>query len=194
LRVGDEDAFRRLLADLGPSMLRVARAYTPDDQVAAEIVQEAWIAVLRGLEDFEGRSSLRTWIFTIVRNCARRRVKGEVRSAPLSSLGVDHGEETELDCFFPANHPRWASCWTTINTRWESLPEDALSTQEATAAMAAKLRSLPPTQAAVITLRDVEGLSSEETCSLLDLSPANQRVLLHRARLAMRATLREVLE
>ncbi len=193
LRAGDEAAFRQLLADFGPTMLRVAGVYVRDEQVAAEVVQETWIAVLRGLEGFEGRSSLRTWVFTILGNCARRRAKTEARSTPLSSLAASGGEMSEPDGFFAANHPRWASCWTTINTRWEALPEHALSTQEAERAIIEKLRSLPANQAAVITLRDLEGLSSEEVCSLLELSPGNQRVLLHRARLAIWRTLQEAL-
>jgi RNA polymerase sigma-70 factor (ECF subfamily) len=194
LRDGDELAFRQLLAEFGPAMLRVAGVYAPDRQVAAEIVQETWIAVLRGLESFEGRSSLRTWIFTILGNCARRRAKMEARSVPLSSIEAAGGEESELDCFFAANHPRWAACWSTINTRWEALPEDALTTQEAESAILEKLRSLPRSQSAVITLRDLEGLSSDEVCSLLGLSPGNQRVLLHRARLAIRRALQEALD
>ena len=194
LRAGDEAAFRDLLADLGPAMLRVARFYAPDGQVAAEIVQDTWIAVLRGLDKFEGRSSLRTWVFTILRRCAQRRAKSEARSIPLSSIGAAGGEEGELEYFFEANHPRWASCWTTINTRWESLPEGVLNTREAERAIAEQLRALPPSQAAVLVLCDVDGLSSEEVCSLLGLSPGNQRVLLHRARLAMRRSLEEALD
>ena len=194
LRAGDEPAFRQLLGDFGPAMLRVAGVYAPDSQVAAEIVQETWIAVLRGLEGFECRSSLRTWVFTILGNCARRRAKMEARSAPLSSVETAREQESELDSFFAANHPRWASSWTTINTRWEALPEDALTTQEAEGAIVEKLRALPPSQAAVITLRDLEGLSSHEVCSLLGLSPGNQRVLLHRARLAIRRALQESLD
>lgn len=194
LRAGDEPAFRQLLADFGPAMLRVAEVYARDSQVAEEIVQETWIAALRGLEGFEGRSSLRTWVFTILGNCARRRAKMEGRSAPLSSLEAAREEESELDCFFATNHPRWASSWSTINIRWEALPEDVLTTKEAESAVADMLRSLPPSQAAVITLRDLEGLSSEEVCSLLELSPGNQRVLLHRARLAIRQALQEVFD
>lgn len=194
LRAGDERAFRQLLADFGPGMLRVAGIYARDSQVAAEIVQETWVALLRGLERFQGRSSLRTWVFTILGNCARRRAKLEARSVPLSSLEAFGGGEGEPECFFGANHPRWASCWTTINTRWEALPEDALTTQEAENAIIEKLRSLPRSQFAVITLRDLEGLTSEDVCSLLGLSPGNQRVLLHRARLAIRRTLQEALE
>ena len=194
LREGDERAFRHLLADLGPTMLSVAGVYTRDRQVAAEIVQETWIAVLRGLGRFEGRSSLRTWVFTILANCARRRARMEGRSAPFSSIEASGGEESELGCFFAANHPRWPSAWMTINPRWEAVPEEALATQESASAINEKVRSLPSRQAAVITLRDLEGLSSEEVCSLLGLSPANQRVLLHRARLAIRRTLQEVLD
>ncbi|MDQ2913940.1 MAG: RNA polymerase sigma factor [Chloroflexota bacterium] len=193
LRAGDERTFRALVADLGPSMLRVASVYARDRQVAAEIVQETWVGVLGGLDNFEGRSSLRTWVFTILANCARRRAKTEARSAPFSSLNAGAAEESELDCFFPSNHLRWASCWTTINTRWEALPENALSTEEADAAIMATLKSLPPKQGAVITLRDIEGWSSDEVCTLLGLSAANQRVLLHRARLAVRRALGEVL-
>ena len=192
LRAGDETAFRQVLAEFGPSMLRVAGAYARDTQVAAEIVQETWIAVLRGLVSFEGRCSLRTWLFTILGNCARRRAKLEAHSTPLSSLDASGDDESELDCFFSANHSRWASSWTTINTRWEALPEDALANQEAESAIMEKLRSLPATQSAVITLRDLEGFSSDEVCSLLGLSPGNQRVLLHRARLAVRRALQDV--
>lgn len=194
LRAGDEPAFRELLAALGPAMLRVARGYARDSQVAAEIVQETWLAVLRGLEGFEGRSPLRTWVFTILGNCALRRAKTEARSAPWSSLESSREEEDELDCFFDANHPRWASCWTTVNARWESLPEEALTTREAENAILEALTSLPPSQSAVITLRDLEGLSSIEVCSLLGLSPGNQRILLHRARLAVRRALQEALD
>lgn len=194
LRDGDEPAFRRLVADFGPAMLRVAGVYAPDTQVAEDIVQETWIAVLRGLDGFEGRSSFRTWVFTILGNCAQRRAKTESRSAPMSSIGPAGGEEIELDSFFTANHPRWASCWTTVNTRWDALPEDALTAREAERAMAKALEGLPPSQAAVITLRDLEGFTSEEVCSLLELSPGNQRLLLHRARLAIRRALRDVVD
>lgn len=194
LRAGDEQAFRGLLADLGPAMLRVAGLYARDSQVAAEIVQETWVAVLRSLDAFEGRSTLRTWIFTILANCARRQAKTEARSAPFSSLDGRAGEESELDHFFAANHPRWASCWTTINTRWEALPEEALSTGEADAAMIETLQVLPPNQSLVITLRDIEGWSSQEVSTLLRITPGNQRVLLHRARLAVRRALEQALD
>jgi len=194
LRAGDEAAFRGLLADLGPAMLRVAGLHARDGEVAAEIVQETWVAVLRSLDRFEGRSSLRTWVFTILANCARRRAKSEARSAPFSSVGDSAGEENELDRFFAANHQRWASCWTTINTRWEALPEDALSTSEADAAMTDTLKSLPPNQAVVLALRDIEGWSPDEVCTLLQMTAGNQRVLLHRARLAARRALEPTLE
>ncbi|MGI8421973.1 MAG: RNA polymerase sigma factor [Gaiellaceae bacterium] len=193
LRAGDETAFRTLLADFGPAMLRVAGVYARDTQVAAEIVQETWIVVLGGLDGFEGRSSLRTWIFTILGNCARRRTQQETRSAPFSSLATPREENGETDRFLAANHPRWASCWSTINPRWETLPEHALTTAEAERAITERLKELPASQCAVITLRDLEGWSSEEVCTLLGLSPGNQRILLHRARLAIRATLEEVL-
>lgn len=194
LRAGEETAFRQLLAEFGPAMLRVAGAFAPDSQVAAEIVQEAWIAVLRGLEAFEERSSLRTWVFTILGNCARRRATTEARSTPISSLNTSGGDEREPDCFFDANHSRWASCWTTINTRWDALPEDSLTTREADSSIMETLRSLPANQSAVITLRDLEGFSSDQVCSLLGVSPGNQRVLLHRARLAIRRALEEALD
>lgn len=194
LRAGDEEAFRGLLADLGPAMLRVANLYSRDSQLAAEIVQETWVAVLRSLDAFEGRSSLRTWVFTILANCARRRAKSEARSAPFSSLDGRAREESELNRFFAANHPRWASCWATINTRWEALPEEALSRAEADAAMIETLKVLPPNQSVVITLRDIEGWSSQEVSTLLRITPGNQRVLLHRARLAVRRALEQTLD
>ncbi len=193
LRAGDEAAFRQVLAEFGPAMLRVAGAFAPDGQVAAEIVQETWIAVLRGLDAFEERSSLRTWVFTILANCARRRAKSEAHSTPISSLNTSGGDEREPECFFDANHSRWASCWTTINTRWDALPEDSLTTREADSSIMEALRALPENQSAVITLRDLEGFSSDQVCALLGVSPGNQRVLLHRARLAIRRALEQAL-
>lgn len=189
LRAGDERTFRGLLAELGPAMLRVARLYVRDDQVAAEIVQETWVAVLRGLDGFEGRSTLRTWVFAILGNCARRRGKSETRSMPFSSVDDRRDEQNELDRFFAPNHPRWASNWTTINTRWEALPAEALTSKEAETAIMETLQRLPANQCIVLTLRDLEGWGAEEVCTLLELTPENQRVLLHRARLAVRRAL-----
>lgn len=192
---GDESAFCALVDRLSPSMLRIATFYGPSRAVAEEIVQETWLSVLRSLDRFEGRSSLKAWIFTILANCARRRAGREARSIPFSEIAGLDAElvETELfptdpdaDRFFPADHPRWAGCWTTVVVNPEVLPEDRLLARELEDAVRGAVEALPPGQRAVFTLRDIEGWSAREVCEGLELTDANQRVLLHRARTRVR--------
>ena len=196
LLAGDEEAFRALIDLHGGSMLRVALLYAPSRAVAEEIVQETWLSMLGALGAFERRSSLKTWLFTILVNCAKRRAEREGRSAPFSSLAVDvdNDSDTESGEFFDASHPRWAHCWTTVVQTWETIPGDGLLADELQRRLAAAVRALPESQRLVFTLHDVEGLSSEEVCNTLALSGSNQRVLLHRARLKVRSALKQYIE
>jgi RNA polymerase sigma-70 factor, ECF subfamily len=192
LRRGDEASFATLVDDLGGPMLRVAMGYVRERSVAEEVVQDAWIAVLNGLDRFEGRSSLRTWIFRIVMNRAISRFDKERRSVPFSSLaGEDDGPSVEPDRFFPPSHPRSPGQWSVPPLGWESIPEEALSSAETMAVIRTAVEALPGGQRAVVTLRDLEGLTSEETRRILDISETNQRVLLHRGRTKVRRALAE---
>jgi RNA polymerase sigma-70 factor (ECF subfamily) len=186
LRAGDEHAFSQLVDDLGPRMLKLARAYVDGAAVAEEAVQEAWIVVLRSLGRFEGRSALSTWIFGIVVNVARRRGAQEARSRPFSSMGADDQPAIGAERFLPPDHDRWPGHWAIAPVPW---PDRALETAEAEQVMRHAIAALPETQRAVITLRDMVGCTPAETCDALDISDANQRVLLHRARTKVRAAL-----
>ena len=196
LLAGDEDAFRALINLHGGPMLRVALLYAPSRAVAEEIVQETWISVLGALGAFERRSSLKTWLFTILVNCAKRRAEREGRSVPFSSLTVDALDEpgTDSDEFFDASHPRWAHCWTSVVQTWETIPGEGLLADGLQRRLAEAVRALPEPQRLVFTLHDVEGLSGEEVCNALALSGSNQRVLLHRARLKLRSALKQYFE
>jgi len=189
LRAGQEAAFEALVREHHASIVRVARIYVSNPSTAEEVAQETWLAVLNGLDRFEGRSSLRTWIFRIVTNIARTRAQRDARSVPFSSIGDTSGEPAvDHDRFAPAGH-RWAGHWKSYPDRWDSLPEKRLVGDETMARLQAAIDRLPPTQRQVITLRDVEGWSSEEVCSALEISETNQRVLLHRARSKVRQAL-----
>ena len=173
-------------------MLRVARLYARDRAGAEDVVQETWIRVLHSLDRFEGRSSLRTWIFAILANCGRRRAERERRYLPVSDLGGERPGVPD-ERFFPASHPRWAGMWTTRVDSWAGVPDDRLIAGEGRARLRRALDRLPLRQATVFVLRDVEGWPADEVCELLELTPANQRVLLHRARTSIRAELEEYL-
>jgi RNA polymerase sigma-70 factor (ECF subfamily) len=194
LRDGDQAAFTEMIRSFGPTMLRIARLYVRSDEVAEEVVQEAWISVLEGLERFQGRSAFRTWVLTIVVHSALRRGQREARSAPFSSVGKDSGSASgddglELDRFFSGDHPRWPSTWTTVVPRLEELPEEKLLSGEAMGVVETAISQLPDTQAAVLILHDIEGLPAEEICETLELADGNRRILLHRARNRVRAAL-----
>jgi RNA polymerase sigma-70 factor, ECF subfamily len=196
LRAGDERTFSALVDEYGPAMLRVARMYVSSRAVAEEVVQEAWLGVIAGIARFEGRSSLKTWIFRIVANIAKTRGEREGRSVPFSSIGGDvEGTEpaVEPDRFLGQGH-RWAGHWTSAPSRWSELPEERLVGAETTEVVAAAIGVLPEVQRTVITLRDVEGWTSEEVRNALDLSETNQRVILHRARAKVRRALEEYLD
>lgn len=184
LLAGDERAFVDLVDEHHPTLLRVARWYLHNEEAAEEVVQETWVAVLDGLEGFEGRSSLKTWIFRILANRARTRARREGRTVPFSALESE-AEEGALDAdrFDERGH------WRTPPERWSVTPESLTSDRELAARVVAAIAELPERQRTVLVLRDVEGWSSEEVRNALDLSETNQRVLLHRARSKVRAAI-----
>ena len=196
LRRGDEVAFAELVGRLYGPMLRLAMAHVGNRAVAEEVVQDAWVGVLRQLDRFQGRSSLRTWVLRIVGNRARTRAVRERRTLPFSSL--DGPEEpgdpaVEPDRFLPAGE-RWAGHWASPPRSWRDVPEDRLLSRETRAEVERAVELLPPAQRAVIVLRDVEELTAAETCQLLGLTEGNQRVLLHRARSKVRRALERYLD
>ena len=189
LRAGDEQAFAMLVESYHGTMLGVARTYVKTRAIAEEVVQDAWLGVLKGLDRFEGRSSLKTWILRIVVNTAMTRGGREARSVPFSSLAPE-GEEAAVDADrFRGEDGAFPGHWNGYPQDWSTLPEEALATRETLAVIRGAIEELPPAQRQVITLRDIQGWSSEEVCDALQVSEGNQRVLLHRARSRVRAAL-----
>lgn len=195
LRDGDEVAFRGLVEGHGPTLLRIARSYAPTDALAEEIVQETWIGVITGIERFEGRSSLRTWIFRILINIARTRSKREARSIPFASAGPAGPEDGPLDPdrFFDDAHELYPGHWRMGPAPW-GMPEERLLAGEAREAILRAIDALPAAQREVITLRDIGGWPSGEVCNALGISETNGRVLLHRARAKVRAAVEDLLD
>jgi RNA polymerase sigma-70 factor (ECF subfamily) len=193
LRHGDERAFAALVDRWSPVMLRVARAYVSNPHSAEDAVQDAWLGVVRGLAAFEGRSTLRTWVFTILVNRARTRGGREARSVPMSSLAGDDGGPTVDPDRFRGRQDPYPDHWTPtgVPVRWEGQPEGRVLAGEAVRLLGAALTALPPRQRVVVTLRDVQGLTSDEACKALGITAQNQRVLLHRGRAALRQALED---
>jgi RNA polymerase sigma-70 factor, ECF subfamily len=188
LRAGDADGFATLVDLHSRAMVRVAMAYVPSRAAAEEVVQETWIAVMRGIDGFEGRSSLKTWVFRILTNVAMRAGARERRSMPFSALAAaeDTGEPAvDPDRFLTADHELFPGHWAIMPARWPT-PEEDLLAGETREVIAAAIAELPVAQRTVIALRDVEGWSSEEVCDALEISAGNQRILLHRARSRVR--------
>jgi RNA polymerase sigma-70 factor, ECF subfamily len=179
----------RLVDEYGPMLLRVARMYVPSTAVAEEVVQETWIGVLNGIDRFEGRSSLKTWIFRILANIAKTRGERERRSVPFSSAARAAAGEPSVDPdrFLPAGDER-ARAWAIGPIPWPG-PEESLLSGETREVILDAIEKLPPGQREVITLRDVDGWTSEEVRNALELSETNQRVLLHRARSKVRGAI-----
>jgi RNA polymerase sigma-70 factor, ECF subfamily len=191
LRAGDEAAFAALLQKYGAGMLRVAQMFAPSRAVAEEVVQEAWVGVLKGIDRFEGRSSLKTWLFRIVSNIAKTRGVREARSVPFSALADDQDDAAVAQERFLGDGERFPGHWAVPPSSWAGVPEARLLSAETMDVIRRELGRLPPTQRAVLELRDIEGLSAEEVCNALDLTETNGRVLLHRARAKVRAALEE---
>lgn len=190
LRAGDEATFMTLVEQLQPSMLRVARMYVSTTAVAEEVVQETWLGVLKGLDGFQGRSSLRTWIFRILTNIAKTRGQREGRSVPFASLAGDDLDTPAVDPGrFDTPGASTRGQWSTLPDDWTGIPEDRLLGRETLAVIGAAIDALPPMQAEVIRLRDALGWTSEDVRNALDLTETNQRVLLHRARAKVRSAL-----
>jgi RNA polymerase sigma-70 factor (ECF subfamily) len=191
LRSGDEAAFVGLVEQLQGSLVRVAMLSVRDRGIAEEVVQEAWIAVIKGLDRFEGRSSLRTWISRIVTYQARSRGERDRRQIPFSALAGSEaeGDEPAVDADRFHADGRWKRHWSDKPQSWGGDAEAWLLTRETGDVIARTLETLPLAQRTVMNLRDVEGWSSDEVCEALEISPGNQRVLLHRARSKVRAEL-----
>jgi RNA polymerase sigma-70 factor (ECF subfamily) len=188
LREGDEAAFMELVERHHGALVRLAQSFVSSRAVAEEVAQETWLGVLNGIDRFEGRSSLKTWIFRILVNRAKTRGERESRSVPFSSLDDPGGEPSvDPDRFVEAG------AWSSPPRAWEGEPVERLLAGEAREAIDAAIADLPPAQRSVITLRDLEGLDAGETCELLDLTDGNQRVLLHRARSRVRQALEDYL-
>lgn len=194
LRAGDEAAFAELVREYQASLVRVARIYVSTQAAAEEVAQETWVGVLNGLDRFEGRSSLRTWIFRILTNIAKTRAQRDGRTLPFSAL-QDPGKVPEAavdaDRFLDSEHPRWPGHWALRPEPW---PEDALVAAETRGRVEQAIEELPASQRAVISLRDIEGWDSVEVCNALGISETNQRVLLHRARSKVRSALEKYLK
>jgi len=193
LRAGDEEAFRTVVREWHSSMLRVAQIFVPTRSLAEEVVQETWLRVLGALDRFEGRSSLKTWVFRILVNTAKTRAQREGRVVPFSSLHDPTRipeAAVEPERFLPDDHDRHPGGWSAPP---RALPEERLVASETREVIAAAVEKLPANQRAVISLRDVEGWSADEVRNALDLSEVNQRVLLHRARAKVRSALEDYL-
>ena len=188
LRSGDERTFLAMVERHHRAMIRVAMGYVPSEAVAEEVVQEAWIGILQGLNKFEGRCPLRAWMFRVLVNCAKLRGGREARSLPFSALETEtaEGEKRPIESFRPPDDPRWPGHWAHGPERWA---DERLADAEALVRIKAEIEKLPPNQRQVITLRDIDDWDSSEVCEALQISESNQRVLLHRARTKVRQAL-----
>jgi RNA polymerase sigma-70 factor, ECF subfamily len=188
LRAGDERAFEALVARHDGALRRVARSYVRTDSAVDDVVQETWLGVVRGLDNFEGRSSLRTWIFRILVNQARTRGVRDARSVPFSALETEDAPAVEPAAFAADGR------WTSAPPRLDSDPETGLLSAELRGRLLDAVDTLSDDQRAVITLRDLVGLPAMDVCDLLEITEVNQRVLLHRARARVRAALTPLVE
>ena len=183
LRAGDERAFEALVVRYDAVLRRVVRTFVRSSSAADDVVQETWLGVVRGLRDFEGRSSLRTWIFGILLNQARARARRDGQTVPFSALEREDGPAVDPAAFGADGR------WTSAPPRLDGDPETGLLSAELRTQLLHAVGELPDAQRAVITLRDLVGFSAPEVCHLLEISEGNQRVLLHRARSRVRTAL-----
>jgi RNA polymerase sigma-70 factor, ECF subfamily len=189
LRAGDEQAFEALVARHYGTMMAVAETYVKSRAVAEEVVQDAWLGVLQSLDRFEGRSSLKTWILAILVNKAKTRGVREARSVPFASLAPERDEPAVEPERFRGPQDAFSGHWRAYPGDWGAAPEVVLEDRETLGVALRAIAALPLAQQTVIRMRDVEGYSSDEVCAALEVSVANQRVLLHRARSRVRAAL-----
>jgi RNA polymerase sigma-70 factor (ECF subfamily) len=189
LRRGDEAVFADIVDAYSPGLMRMAQIFVRDRAVAEEAVQDTWLAVVKGIDRFEARSSLKTWIFGILVNTAKTRGQREARSIPFSAAVADAEPSVDPDRFLPAGH-RFAGGWLMGPSEWR-LPEEELTRGETRSAILHAIKRLPEAQRVVITMRDVEGCPAEEVAEALGISDGNQRVLLHRARSKVRGAIEE---
>jgi RNA polymerase sigma-70 factor, ECF subfamily len=191
LRAGDDAVFARLVAAYQPGFVRTARIWVKDGDGAREVVQAMWLAALESLDRFEGRSSLRTWLYGILINTARAHARAAHRMLPMSAVVdaelSDAGPAVDAERFFPAPH-EWAGHWMAFPAPFPT-PDRALEREQLRGAIAAAIRTLPPLQQQVVVLCDIEGFSGDEVCNILGIASTNQRVLLHRARSKLRSHL-----
>ena len=192
LREGDERMFAALVDAWSPGMLRAARAFVADRHTAEDVVQEAWFGVLHGIGSFQARSSLRTWAYRILLNIARTRGARDARTVPMSSLAPADDERgpTVDPVRFRGRDDRWPGGWRSFPPEWPS-PEQHVVAAEMRRHLAEALARLPARQRVVVSLRDVQGYTTEEVCAMLEISPGNLRVLLHRARASLRGALED---
>ena len=196
LRMGDENAFTKLVHQYQSAMLQVALTYVGSRAIAEEVVQEAWLGVLNGIGRFEGRSQLKTWIMRIVINRAKRRGSEEARTLSFSGMQLrrdDSGPSVEPGRFRGPADP-WPGHWWSPPANWAGMPEARLLSREMFDQVRLALNGLPERQREVITLRDVLGYTGAEVCNVLAISDTNERVLLHRARSRVRAAVERYLE
>jgi RNA polymerase sigma-70 factor (ECF subfamily) len=195
LRRGDEAAFALLLTRYQSAMLRIAPLYVGSHALGEEVVQETWLGVLQGLNRFEARSSLKTWIFRILTNRAKTRGQREGRYVAFAALEDQSDDRdapsVEPDRFLPPDHNTWPGHWAAPPKSWDDVPESRLLAYETQEQLAAAIEELPASQRAVITLRDIEGWAADEVCLLLGITETNQRVVLHRARSSVRRALEQ---
>jgi RNA polymerase sigma-70 factor, ECF subfamily len=194
LRAGDERTFRELYQRHYPAMKRVARGYVESDTVAEEVVQETWLGVLTGIERFEGRSALGTWIFSILINQAKSHSSRERKALPFSAAGSPREDESAVDPDrFQRDDDTWPGHWAIPPRPWQR-PDRRVLSLEARDRLRRALAELPERQRLIVALRDVDGLSSGEVCELLELSRENERVLLHRGRSRLRSALEDYVD
>jgi RNA polymerase sigma-70 factor (ECF subfamily) len=186
-----ERAFARLVDSHHRSLLRVAQLYVRDRAVAEEVVQETWLAVLQGIDRFEERSSLKTWIYQILTNRAKTRAQREHRQLPFSALISDAESEVAETRFRPIDDPKFPQQWAAPPCSW---PDERILARETVDQLRNAVAQLPPAQQVIVGLRDIEGWSADEVCEALEITPGNQRVLLHRARSRLRNALEDYFE